>query len=192
MKLPRCIFCTVVCALLPMSCSTRQPPASGPSYQITQQKQPDDELDYSPISPRYASESIRSLLAAHAKPRTSGELNSAFALTWFLDDGQMAERYLVNTDGSELAFRDVYDWAIQNSGQHDLGPEKLRRLRVLLHALPPSGSKIPVENLVVVSGYDQGRWMIRWYNTKTLPDPVHQMLTVLGERSDITAFRSWR
>jgi hypothetical protein len=128
----------------------------------------------------------RSYLAGHTEFQPNKtKTRNLLTISWFISKyGNSVWLYHITDDGSFLNGRDVYDWALQASSQTILPPNDLKRLKVLLSALPQSNAEPPIERTVLVSFQSGDKWRTETYDAAALPEAFEKVLLIVGERSE--------
>ena len=108
--------------------------------------------------------------------------NNILAICAFPKGNSFALEYFVTESGQASDWRNVWDWAIQDSHKKQLPESDLKSLRLAIRELPPESALPAIERLVIVSFRDGTNWVPRSYDSGSLPKPMHQIYDIVGER----------
>jgi hypothetical protein len=105
------------------------------------------------------------------------------AISTMLGGDNAAELESVAPNGREWFVRDVFNWAMQNSGQRQFTPPQLDQLRQAVRDLPEQNSYPDVAHLVIISFRDGPRWVTRCYDQRNPPDALKRIeASIAGAR----------
>lgn len=99
--------------------------------------------------------------------------------TWFLNGRpNVGMESIVDIKGHSFSCRNVYDWAIQNSGNSELNAGQLATLNKALLDLPESTLHPAIEHLLIFSFCVNNKWITRTYDMNALPQAVLQIYQI--------------
>ena len=125
------------------------------------------------------------------RAHTGGHTNAAANLArtnllavsaFFRADDRTCLHYLVSQSGYSHNVRYVHNWAAQADREKQLSDSELQSLRSAIRGLPAESVSPPLERLLVVSFRDDTNWVMRSYDSGSLPTAMRQIYDIIGER----------
>lgn len=116
-----------------------------------------------------------------AVPMQGSNAKILFYSTWFSDGRpNVAMQCVIDEQGRMFSYRDVYDWAIQNSHYAQFKPSQLAALKKALPNLPSRKGTPTLNNLLILSFRDGKTWTTRIYDKTNLPAAVIKIYKTIG------------
>lgn len=102
------------------------------------------------------------------------------AISTLLGGDGAAQLESVAPNGRGWFVRDVFNWAMQNSGQRQFTTQQLDQLRQAVHDLPDQNSYPDVGHLVIVSFREGSRWVTRCFDQRNPPDALKRIEAIIA------------
>lgn len=124
----------------------------------------------------------KQVVLSHDGRREKRVRTRLLVMSWFQGNGGMALQYEVHVSGRIYSVRNVYNWARQSDGSHEISYGQIAELTNLLESLPTSGNPPPIDRTVYVSFQDHADWRTETYDADRLPVALEAVMQIVGER----------
>jgi len=142
---------------------------------------PDKLFEGYPREKEPYNDALGAIITSHLNAKSNLQGKQLLYATWFYGGRpKVSMQNMLSENGNLKSYRDVFNWAIQASGNKQIEASKMSLIKEQLKEVPNSDSHPPLTKLLIFSFQRDGKWHTRTFDKFKSPASVTRVFQLLG------------